>query len=73
MASADSTETSSADGEGSSKEETDSQSCVNFTLPVFSYGGDCTAHAEIIERIQFKDSRAVDFEKRYSNILKACK
>ena len=73
VASADSAETSPADGEGSSLEETDSRSYVNFTLPVFSYGGDCAAHAEIIERIQFKDARAVDFEKRYSNILKVCK
>ena len=60
------------DDGGSAKEEIESQAPMNFPLPVFSYGGDCTIHAEIIERAQVKESRAVDFVKQCSDILKVC-
>ena len=60
------------DDEGGIKEAIASQVPINFSLPVFSYGGKCAALDEIIERAKVKEPRAVDFLKQCSDILKMC-
>ena len=60
------------DGHAPKKEERDGHAPKNFPLPVFSYCGDSTVHAEIIERAKVKESKAVDFLKQCSDILKVC-